>query len=155
MVTWRRLQSRKQRYKILLANVGIWGAGRRWRVGFHCWYAVWQENKVSAQKWWFENKLETLMKNLEVHEQSCSQQDRAVAAYLDDTCRLEDEAPAGRRCGKISIDAQRHLCAVCMLAFFRIEPHDPRERGREKRRNKRWEMFGVGVMSLSFEFTCI
>ena len=71
------------------------------------------------------------------------------------TCRLEDEAPAGRRCGKISIDAQRHLCAVCMLAFFRIEPHDPRERGSEIRRIAGLVLFGVGVMSLSFEFTCI
>jgi len=25
--------------------------------------------------------------------------------------------------GKISIDAQRHVCAVCILVFFRLEPH--------------------------------
>lgn len=74
-------------------------------MGFHCWYAVWQENKVSAQKWWFENKLETSMKNLEVHEQSCSQQDRTVEAYLDDTCRLEDEVIELQR--RVTVEWQR------------------------------------------------
>ena len=37
--------------------------------------------------------------------------------------QLEDDAPAGRHCEKISIDDQRLVCAVCMLAFFQLELH--------------------------------
>jgi hypothetical protein len=65
--------------------------GRLRRIAFHCWYAVRQVNKVLAQKWWWENKFETLTKSIEVHEQSCSHQDRTMQACLDDTCKLEDQ----------------------------------------------------------------
>ena len=87
---WRYRQHYKLRLQLGSMDVKMRRHLRLRRVAFHCWYAVRQEHKASAQKWWWENKLETLMKTIEAHEEACSQQERTVQAYLDTSCRLED-----------------------------------------------------------------
>lgn len=62
------------------------------------------------------------MKSIEVHEQSCSQQDHTVQAYLDSTCRLEDKIIDLKK--KVDLQRSRHAslhleCSkfIRMLAF--------------------------------------
>lgn len=64
-----------------------------------------------AQKWWWENKFETLTKSIEAHEQSSSQQDRTMQRYVEDTFKLEDRIAELEN----AVDQQRASCVHIRL----------------------------------------